>query len=42
MTVRQIHTLIDRIAPFDTQEAFDNSGLLVGSSETEIIGIDIG
>ena len=39
MTVRQIHALIDTIAPFDTQEAFDNSGLLVGSPETEITGI---
>ena len=39
MTVSQILHLIDEIAPFDSQEEWDNSGLLVGSPEQEVHGI---
>lgn len=35
MTVQEIYRIIDEIAPFDTQEGFDNSGLLVGSGAWE-------
>ncbi len=31
MTVQNIYDLLDAVAPFETQEDFDNSGLLVGS-----------
>lgn len=31
MTVQDVFTWIDRIAPFERQEAFDNSGLVVGN-----------
>jgi len=30
MTVRDIHSMIQQIAPFETAEAFDNVGLLLG------------
>ena len=36
MTVRDLHLLIDRLAPFDTQMESDNAGFLVGSAEQEI------
>lgn len=36
MTVQDLYNLIDRIAPFQTQMDFDNSGLLVGSAEQDI------
>ena len=39
MTVKQILQLIDAIAPFDTQEEWDNSGLLIGSPDQEVHGI---
>ena len=39
MKVRQIYELLDAVAPFETQEPYDNSGLLVGSSEQEVSGI---
>ena len=39
MTVRNMLDFINQIAPFDTQEPFDNSGLLVGSPDQEIHGI---
>ena len=39
MTVSQILRLIDEIAPFESQEEWDNSGLLVGSPEQEVHGI---
>lgn len=36
MTVRDIYNFIDSIAPFATQDRFDNSGLLAGSMDKEV------
>ena len=36
MTVQDLYSLIDRIAPFETQMDSDNAGFLVGSSSREI------
>ena len=35
-TVRDIYNFIDEIAPFSTQEEWDNSGLLVGDENAEV------
>ncbi len=35
-TVKDIYNFIDKIAPFSTQEEWDNSGLLVGDENKEI------
>lgn len=35
-TVKDIYNYINFVAPFDTQEEWDNSGLLVGSFEKEV------
>ena len=34
--VRDIYEFMDRIAPFDTQEDFDNAGFLVGRGDREV------
>ena len=39
MTVKDILTMIDAVAPFETQEEWDNCGLLVGSARQEVSGI---
>ena len=39
ITVGDIYDEIDRVAPFRTQDDWDNSGLLVGDRETEVTGI---
>lgn len=39
MTVGDVYQILDRIAPFDTQADFDNSGLLIGSPSREVTGI---
>ncbi|WP_229932916.1 Nif3-like dinuclear metal center hexameric protein [Campylobacter majalis] len=36
MKIGEIYKFLDEIAPFDTQEAWDNSGLLIGSFDDEI------
>ncbi len=36
VTVGEIYSFIDSIAPFDTQMDFDNSGLLVGSKNDKV------
>jgi len=36
MTVRDFYDLINQLAPFDTQESFDNSGFLAGDASREI------
>lgn len=39
MKVRDIFAEIDRVAPFDTQADFDNSGLLLGHPDAEVTGV---
>ena len=39
MTVHEIYEMIDRIAPFSSQEEWDNSGLLVGSPADPVTGV---
>jgi len=39
MKVKQIYELLDAVAPFETQEPYDNSGLLVGSPQQKVSGI---
>ena len=39
MTVQDVYSLLNAVAPFDAQEEFDNSGLLVGSPSQEVTGI---
>ena len=38
-TIGEIYDIIDRIAPFEGQLSFDNSGLLIGSREDKISGV---
>lgn len=39
MTVRQVYDWLDQVAPFDTQEEFDNAGLQVGLMDASVHGI---
>ena len=39
LTVQQVYDFINERAPFETQIAFDNSGLLVGHPDNEVTGI---
>lgn len=39
LTVQQVYDFINERAPFETQLAFDNSGLLVGSPDQAVTGI---
>lgn len=39
MTVREIYHAIDALAPFASQEKWDNSGLLVGSMDDRVSGV---
>ena len=39
LTVRTVHECIDRFAPFETAEAYDNVGLLVGSWDAPVLRI---
>lgn len=41
MTVREIYDYINTLAPFDTQDKFDNSGLLAGSFDAEVTKIAV-
>ena len=41
ITVADVYRAIDEYAPFETQDKFDNSGLLVGSMSSEVEGIEI-
>ncbi len=36
MTLQDIYLWLDRMAPFDTQESFDNSGMLLGHPSQEV------
>ncbi|MBE6877002.1 MAG: Nif3-like dinuclear metal center hexameric protein [Ruminococcus sp.] len=37
--VKDIYEIVNQFAPFDTQEKWDNSGLLVGSPKQEVSGV---
>ncbi|MBQ3156556.1 MAG: Nif3-like dinuclear metal center hexameric protein [Clostridia bacterium] len=39
LTVRQVYDFINEHAPFETQVAYDNSGLLVGHPDQEVTGV---
>ena len=39
MQVKDITSLIEKIAPLQYQEQYDNAGLIVGNSEMEVTGI---
>ena len=39
LTVQQVYDFINERAPFETQLAFDNSGLLVGHPDNEVTGV---
>ena len=39
MTMQNIYDLLNAVAPFETQEPYDNSGLLVGSPGQEVTGV---
>lgn len=39
LTVQQVYDFINERAPFETQLAFDNSGLLVGAPDHEVTGV---
>lgn len=36
ITVRDIYNILDAVAPFSTQESYDNSGLLVGDANSTV------
>lgn len=39
LTIQQVYDFINERAPFETQLAFDNSGLLVGHPDNEVTGV---
>ena len=39
LTVRQVYDFINEFAPFETQVAYDNSGLLVGHPDQAVTGV---
>lgn len=39
MTHGDVYAIIDELAPFDTQDSFDNAGFLVGDRNTELTGV---
>lgn len=41
LTVQQVYDFINERAPFETQVAYDNSGLLVGHPDKEVRGIHV-
>lgn len=41
LTVKDIYDFIDSIAPFETQDSFDNAGLLVGHPAWEVQGVHV-
>ena len=41
MTVQDVYQIIDRMAPFSTQEDFDNAGLLLGDPAMTVRGIHV-
>ena len=41
MRMQEIYAIVDRLAPFDTQEDFDNAGFLIGDPNREVAGIHV-
>ena len=41
LTVRDVYDLIDGLAPFETQDSFDNAGLLVGHPAWAVRGVHV-
>ena len=41
MTVGEVYDYLNTVAPFRTQDSFDNSGLLIGSRNTEVYRIGV-
>lgn len=41
LTVQDVYDFINGLAPFDTQESFDNAGLLVGHPASPVTGIHV-
>ena len=41
LTVQNVYDFINELAPFDTQDAWDNSGLLLGDPASEVRGIHV-
>lgn len=41
ITVQEIYHMIDQMAPFESQEDFDNAGLLLGDPAMEVRGIHV-
>ena len=39
MKISEIYAILDSIAPFDLQESWDNSGLIIGSMSDEFDSI---
>ena len=40
-TVKQIYDFINSLAPFCTQESWDNSGLLLGNPDKEVSRVSL-
>ena len=41
LTVQDLYNYIDSLAPYETQDSFDNSGLLVGDPAWEVRGVHV-
>ena len=41
LTVQNVYDFINELAPFDTQDAWDNSGLLLGNPAAQVRGIHV-
>lgn len=41
LTVQNVYDIIDRLAPFEAQDAWDNSGLLLGDPSAEVKGVHV-
>lgn len=39
MTVKEIYDELNALAPFSTQAAWDNSGILIGNDDAPVMGI---
>ena len=39
MKIKEIIRIIEKIAPLDLQESYDNAGLAIGNYESEVTGV---